>query len=149
MMGTVTSRVSGDVKLSDYIGYKVHFTEAINHEITMTIVRDMTRLNMGPVRTNLRKKASPFAPYSAATRRSQKSQSSKLEGSIADQITSTDVEQKSPQLPWGKLLSVTKGFPDIFLFVASTGVGEIVDIVDMATGERELHPSEHQFECHR
>ena len=142
MMGTVTSRVSGDVKLSDYIGYKVHFTEAINHEITMTIVRDMTRLNIGPVRTNLRKKSSPFAPYSAATRRSQKSQSSKSEGSIADR---TDVEQNSPQSPWGKLLSITKGFPDISLFVASTGVGEIVDVVDVATGERETTSSKSLF----
>jgi len=148
MMGKVASQSSSTVDLSDYIGYKVCFTEAVNLE--GTIVRDMNRLNIGPMRTNQGPRRSPFAPYYATARRLLKSQCSKeSESSLADQVPSLDVERNGPRSPWGKLVSITKGFPDISLFVASTIVGKIVDVVDIITGERKLDPSEHLCACHR
>jgi len=108
----------------------------------------MNRLNMGPIRANQGRRRSPFTPYSVAARRSLKSQSSEeSEGFIACEITLRDVKQNNPQSPWGKLVSITKGFPDISLFVTSTGVGEIVDVVDIITGERKLDPSKHPCAC--
>ena len=139
----------GNVDLSDYIGYKVCFTEA---EKTTTIVRQMNRLNMGPIRTNQPRQRSPFTPYSCASWNSKRSnpvtdvmtdhaltatQSSKK----ADKSKQMDIRQSA----WGKLISKNPGFPDIPLFAVSTGLGEIVDFVDSSTAERETTCSKSLF----
>ena len=139
----------GNVDLSDYIGYKVCFTEVEN---TTIIVQQMNRLNMGPIRTNQRRQSSAFAPYAAASWNSKRSnpvtdvmtdhaltatQSSKK----ADKSKQMDIRQSA----WGKLISKNPGFPDIPLFAASTGLGEMVDFVDSSTAERKKTYSKSLF----
>ena len=139
----------GNVDFSDYIGYKVCFPEA---EKTTMIVRQMNRLSMGPIRTNQRRQTSPFSPYSAVSGNSKRSNPF-TDGMTHPALTATQNSKKSHkskqmdihQSAWGTLISKNPGFPDIPLFAASTGLGEIVDFVDSSTGERETTYSKSLF----
>jgi hypothetical protein len=149
--GKVASQSVSIVDLSDYIGYKACFTEAVQVDSAATIVKDMTRLSMGPVRTRQEKHTAYFTPYSTAARYSQKSNSA-LGATIRSAPNRTLKSKKleasksndGPESPWAKLVSKTQNGPDILLFTDSTVIGTIVDQVDIDTGEREKRYSESQ-----
>jgi hypothetical protein len=131
------------VDLSDYIGYKACFTEAVQVDSTATIVKGMTRLSMGPVRTHQEKHTAYFTPYSTAARFSQKSNSpfgatirSAPNRTLKSKKLETSKSNDASKSPWAKLKSKTDNVPDISLFLESTGLGELVDHVDYRTGER-------------
>lgn len=146
MMGKVLAHFETNVNWSDYIGYKVYFTEAVDLESTVTIVRNLNRLNMGPMRTNHGRKSPPFAPYSAALRLSCKSNITAGATIRSAPVTRQPKLKKSQepknndeeQFAWGTLISKSQGFPNIDLFEASTGLGNFVDFVDSSNGERQF-----------
>jgi len=135
-------------EIPESIGYVVKFPACPDHETSM--IQRMGRLQLSTSRSGFQRSTHFYAPYSPSKRRripdSNDSRPRPAKIRTAPQhyhlglkgLTTEPFLANSAkgEATWGILKSKTSAFPDIVLTSPITSLGEIVDFVDMDTGER-------------
>jgi len=132
------SLLRGTILTADYIGYQVEIPGQEDFGMT----RGMSCLNIDETK---KRAAQHFSPYSPSWRRRCTGPSSvrrsliKTTPNLKTTVEGGSLEGEEIHCPgqaWGELVSLTSGYPNIFLYLKSTNLGRILDFRDMYTGEQ-------------